>query len=46
MMRSMSLEGVQRSVIGRCDAGTIGVLLSLGMVNDFHMLPDVGYTVV
>ena len=29
---SVTLEGVQRSVIGRCDDGCVGFLLGLGMV--------------
>ena len=32
MRRSMTLEGVQRSVIGRYDAGSVGSLFGLGMV--------------
>ena len=29
---SVTLEGVQRSVMGRCEDGSVGSLLGLGMV--------------
>ena len=32
MRRSVTLEGVQRSVMGRCEDGSLGSLLGLGMV--------------
>ena len=40
--RSMILEGEQRSVIGRCDAGTVGSLLGLGIVIIFPCFQMLG----
>ena len=42
MRHSMTLERVQRSVIGRCDAGTVGSLLGLGIVIIFPCFQMLG----
>ena len=46
MSRSITLEGVQRSVMGLCDEGCVKSLSGLGDGDDFAMFPDVGYSVV
>ena len=42
MRRSMTLDGVQRSVIGRCDDGSVGFLFGLGFVMIFPCFQMLG----